>query len=86
MLRGPVGAARAAGNARGAAPRDACLHATLLGRVFRAGSGAGGPAALRPPRRRDRRRPLTMAAGLWALLLLPVAAAVYEDQVGKFDW
>lgn len=26
-----------------------------------------------------------MAAGLWALLL-PLAAAVYEDQVGKFDW
>lgn len=28
-----------------------------------------------------------MAAGLWALLLLvPLGAAVYEDQVGKFDW
>ncbi|XP_054250881.1 ER membrane protein complex subunit 1 isoform X1 [Indicator indicator] len=27
-----------------------------------------------------------MAAGLWALLLLPLATAVYEDQVGKFDW
>ncbi|XP_042739236.1 ER membrane protein complex subunit 1 isoform X2 [Lagopus leucura] len=28
-----------------------------------------------------------MAAGLWVLLLLPpLAAAVYEDQVGKFDW
>uniref|UniRef100_A0A8C2U505 ER membrane protein complex subunit 1 n=1 Tax=Coturnix japonica TaxID=93934 RepID=A0A8C2U505_COTJA len=26
-----------------------------------------------------------MAAGLW-VLLLPLAAAVYEDQVGKFDW
>ncbi|XP_049671611.1 ER membrane protein complex subunit 1 [Accipiter gentilis] len=28
-----------------------------------------------------------MAAGLWVLLLLPpLTAAVYEDQVGKFDW
>lgn len=54
------------------------------------------------PRRRRRGRPRSavgppgagaavMAAGPWALLLpvlalLPLAAAVYEDQVGKFDW
>lgn len=87
-LRGPLGAARAAGSARGlprAVPAP-CLRPPQ-------GAHPGFPRRRRRGRPRGLEVPLTpgsrpaaaMAAGLW-VLLLPLAAAVYEDQVGKFDW
>uniref|UniRef100_A0A8C8AYW2 ER membrane protein complex subunit 1 n=1 Tax=Otus sunia TaxID=257818 RepID=A0A8C8AYW2_9STRI len=46
----------------------------------------GRPFGFEAPSAPGARPGAAMAAGLWALLLLPLAAAVYEDQVGKFDW
>lgn len=52
--------------------------------------GEGACARCMPGRRRAGPAPIMAAAAacrfwLWAALLIP-AAAVYEDQVGKFDW
>lgn len=83
----PPGRARAAGSGRGCPSR--CLRAphraaSLSSRRRRYGRsrGAEGPPGAGAA---------VMAAGsrvlpLAVLALLPLAAAVYEDQVGKFDW
>lgn len=49
--------------------------------------GRGQPRGVKVPAAPGSRPAAAMAAGLWVLLLLPpLTAAVYEDQVGKFDW
>lgn len=66
--------------------------AAVLGPGFHSGSVACGPREVLKPRfpvagHAGSSAAAAMAAGLWALLLLvPLGAAVYEDQVGKFDW